>query len=150
MVLSHKLLQPVWDWGVTAKMSTSHSKICCQWLDQTALYLMVMMRSLKAHTSIKRNPCILIDSGWDICSRNIADACTAAKVLDISIQDQLRPYLSKMKPRQSIYCPDFIAANQKDRADNVLSGKLTGYNISMKLLLLITWKLHRVVKNSRP
>ena len=27
-----------------------------------------------------------------------------------------------MKPRPSIYIPDFIAANQKDRADNCLSG----------------------------
>ncbi|XP_011403565.1 PREDICTED: inositol-3-phosphate synthase 1-A-like [Amphimedon queenslandica] len=60
--------------------------------------------------------------GWDISSVNIADACSRAKVLDISIQDQLRPYLEKLKPRPSIYCPDFIAANQSDRADNVLSG----------------------------
>jgi myo-inositol-1-phosphate synthase len=27
-----------------------------------------------------------------------------------------------LKPRPSIYCPDFIAANQADRADNVLKG----------------------------
>lgn len=61
--------------------------------------------------------------GWDISSRNIAVACEDARVLDISIQDQLRPFLSKLKPRPSIYCPDFIAANQEDRADNVLKGK---------------------------
>ena len=61
-------------------------------------------------------------TGWDISSRNIAKACEDARVLDISIQDQLRPLLSKMKPRPSIYCPDFIAANQEDRADNTLSG----------------------------
>ena len=34
------------------------------------------------------------------------------QVLDISIQDQLRVRLEKLKPRPSIYCPDFIAANQ--------------------------------------
>jgi len=62
--------------------------------------------------------------GWDINSRNIAEACKEAKVLDISIQDQLRPHLCQMKPRPSIYCPDFIAANQEDRANNVLSGEL--------------------------
>ena len=44
------------------------------------------------------------------------------QVLDVSIQDQLRSRLLKMKPRPSIYCPDFIAANQADRADNVLRG----------------------------
>lgn len=61
--------------------------------------------------------------GWDISARNLAAACEDARVLDISIQDQLRPFLSKLKPRPSIYCPDFIAANQEDRADNVLKGK---------------------------
>ncbi len=61
--------------------------------------------------------------GWDISSKNISRACEDARVLDISIQDQLRPQLSKMKPRPSIYCKDFIAANQEDRADNVLKGE---------------------------
>ena len=43
-------------------------------------------------------------------------------MLDIGIQDQLRPYLEKMKPRPSIYCQDFIAANQEERANNILKG----------------------------
>lgn len=60
--------------------------------------------------------------GWDISSLNIADAAERAQVLDCGLQRQLRPYLEKMRPRRSIYCPDFIAANQVDRADNVLSG----------------------------
>jgi len=34
----------------------------------------------------------------------------------------LSPFMKSMKPRPSIYFPDFIAANQKDRADNVLVG----------------------------
>lgn len=62
-------------------------------------------------------------TGWDICNRNIADACREAKVLDVQLQDQLRPSLAEMKPRPSIYCPDFIAANQEDRANNVLTGE---------------------------
>ena len=60
--------------------------------------------------------------GWDISSNDLATACENARVLDISIQDQLRPYLSKLKPRPSIYCPDFIAANQEGRANNLLRG----------------------------
>lgn len=60
--------------------------------------------------------------GWDINSANLAEACERAAVLDIQIQDALRPQLIKMKPRPSIYCPDFIAANQEDRADNILKG----------------------------
>ena len=43
-------------------------------------------------------------------------------MLDIGLQDQLRPHLVKLKPRPSIYCQDFIAANQEERADNVLKG----------------------------
>lgn len=62
--------------------------------------------------------------GWDISSRDIAQACREARVLDIAIQDKLQPLLSKMKPRPSIYCPDFIAANQEDRADNLLKGDM--------------------------
>ena len=66
--------------------------------------------------------CQIIIPGWDISSCNIADAVERAQVLDWGLQQQLRPYLEKLKPRPSIYCPDFIAANQSERADNVLEG----------------------------
>lgn len=45
-----------------------------------------------------------------------------AQVLDYNLQCQLRPYMEMMKPRPSIYIPEFIAANQAERADNVLQG----------------------------
>ena len=64
----------------------------------------------------------IVFDGWDINSMNIADAMQRAEVLDFDLQRQLRPYLEPLKPRPSIYCPDFIAANQADRADNVLKG----------------------------
>lgn len=35
-----------------------------------------------------------------------------AKVLDISLQDQVYDKLAKHTPRPSIYDPDYIAANQ--------------------------------------
>ena len=53
---------------------------------------------------------------------NIADAMERAKVFDYNLQEQLRPYMEHMRPRPSIYIPDFIAANQEDRADNVIRG----------------------------
>ncbi|CAH3030266.1 unnamed protein product [Porites evermanni] len=68
------------------------------------------------------HPNDIVFDGWDISSLNLADATERAQVLDSGLQRQLRPYLEKLKPRPSIYCPDFIAANQADRADNVLSG----------------------------
>lgn len=47
-----------------------------------------------------------------------------AQVLDWSLQEQLRPYMSCLKPKPSIYIPEFIAANQESRADNVLTGTM--------------------------
>lgn len=60
--------------------------------------------------------------GWDISSLNLAEAMRRAEVLDWPLQEQLWPHMEKMKPRPSIYIPEFIAANQEERADNVLRG----------------------------
>lgn len=64
---------------------------------------------------------IIID-GWDISSMNIGDAMRRAKVLDVNLQDQVYDKLKLIKPRPSIFDPDFVAENQQDRADNVISG----------------------------
>lgn len=53
---------------------------------------------------------------------NLADAMTRAKVLDIDLQKQLRPYMESMVPLPGVYDPDFIAANQSSRANNVIKG----------------------------
>eukprot|EP01118_Nematostelium_gracile_P008233 TRINITY_DN2729_c0_g1_i1.p1 TRINITY_DN2729_c0_g1~~TRINITY_DN2729_c0_g1_i1.p1 ORF type:complete len:520 (+),score=164.32 TRINITY_DN2729_c0_g1_i1:180-1739(+) len=68
------------------------------------------------------DPNDIVWGGWDINSANLADAMQRAKVLDWDLQRQLIPYMKDMKPLPSVYFPDFIAANQKDRADNVLTG----------------------------
>jgi myo-inositol-1-phosphate synthase len=64
----------------------------------------------------------IVVSGWDISSLNLADAMERAQVFDWDLQRQLIPYMKEIKPLPGIYIPDFIAANQKDRADNVLRG----------------------------
>ena len=53
---------------------------------------------------------------------NLADAMARAKVFDIDLQKQLRPYMESMLPLPGIYDPDFIAANQEERANNVIKG----------------------------
>jgi myo-inositol-1-phosphate synthase len=68
------------------------------------------------------HPNDLVIGGWDISSMNLGDAMERAKVLDYDLQRQLYPTMKEMKPLPSIYYPDFIAANQSDRADNVLPG----------------------------
>ena len=63
-------------------------------------------------------------SGWDISSMNMGDAMKRACVLDVDLQRQLYPLLQELgSPLPSIYAKDFIAANQEDRADNVVQEK---------------------------
>lgn len=64
----------------------------------------------------------LVIGGWDISGMTIGNAMRRSKVLDVDLQDKLYPLMKDMKPLPSIYFPDFIAANQADRADNVLTG----------------------------
>lgn len=45
-----------------------------------------------------------------------------ADVFDYDLQTQLYPHMSKIVPMASIYDPDFIAANQEARANNVIKG----------------------------
>ncbi|PIN26746.1 Myo-inositol-1-phosphate synthase [Handroanthus impetiginosus] len=68
------------------------------------------------------NPDDIVFGGWDISNMNLADAMGRAKVLDIDLQKQLRPYMEHMVPLPGIYDPDFIAANQGSRANNVIKG----------------------------
>uniref|UniRef100_T1IYC1 Inositol-3-phosphate synthase n=1 Tax=Strigamia maritima TaxID=126957 RepID=T1IYC1_STRMM len=68
------------------------------------------------------HPNDIIFDGWDISSLNLAGAMKRAKVLDANLQNQLKPHMEKMKPRPSIFDPDFVAANQSSRADNTISG----------------------------
>lgn len=58
------------------------------------------------------NPDDIEIDGWDISNMNLADAMQRAEVLDINLQKQLVPHMMHMKPRKSMYYPDFIASNQ--------------------------------------
>jgi len=66
------------------------------------------------------NPNDLVIGGWDINGANLAKAMQRAQVLDHDLQRQLVPHMEKLQPMPSIYYPDFIAANQQDRADNLV------------------------------
>ncbi|KAH3684000.1 hypothetical protein WICPIJ_005023 [Wickerhamomyces pijperi] len=67
------------------------------------------------------NPNDLIVSGWDINGADLSKAAARSKVLDYDLQTKLATTLSAYKPLKSIYYPDFIAANQSDRADNIFN-----------------------------
>jgi len=68
------------------------------------------------------SPNDLVIGGWDINKANLADAMERAQVFDYDLQRQLVPHLKDIVPLPSIYYPDFIAANQEGRANNVLPG----------------------------
>lgn len=68
------------------------------------------------------HPNDLVLGGWDISKANLAEAMSRAKVFDYDLQRQLAPVMAKSVPMPSLYYPDFIAANQEDRADNVIPG----------------------------
>ncbi|KAM0907307.1 hypothetical protein ACQ4PT_016214 [Festuca glaucescens] len=68
------------------------------------------------------NPNDIVFGGWDISSMNLADAMGRAKVLDFDLQKQLRSHMESMVPLPGIFNPDFIAANQGSRANNILKG----------------------------
>lgn len=70
------------------------------------------------------HPNDIVFDGWDISSLDLGRAMERAEVLDWALQEQLRSHMSRLKPRKSIYNPDFIAANQESRADNVLTGSM--------------------------
>ena len=45
-----------------------------------------------------------------------------AQVLDFELQRQLVPYMKDSVPLPGIYDPTFIAANQEERANNIIKG----------------------------
>jgi len=69
------------------------------------------------------HPNDLVLGGWDISGFRMDKAMERARVLDWDLQRQVQPHLEEMgSPLPSIYYPDFIAANQEARADNVIPG----------------------------
>ncbi|KAG8168688.1 hypothetical protein KVR01_001437 [Diaporthe batatas] len=69
------------------------------------------------------HPNDLVVGGWDISAMDLARAMDRAAVLEPTLKAMVKKEMAEMRPLPSIYYPDFIAANQEDRADNVLPGK---------------------------
>jgi myo-inositol-1-phosphate synthase len=68
------------------------------------------------------HPNDLVIGGWDISGMDLAAAMDRAAVLEPTLKQLVKKEMAAMKPLPSIYYPDFIAANQGDRADNILDG----------------------------
>lgn len=74
------------------------------------------------------HPNDLVIGGWDISGLGMAESMDRACVLEPSLKDLVRKEMAEMKPLPSIYYPDFIAANQEDRADNVIPGSKASWD----------------------
>ena len=68
------------------------------------------------------NPIDFEISGWDISGLNLYEAAKRAHVLEPTLIEQLREDLEQITPLPAALNPDYIAANQSDRADNVMTG----------------------------
>ncbi|THU98029.1 inositol-3-phosphate synthase [Dendrothele bispora CBS 962.96] len=69
------------------------------------------------------HPNDLVLGGWDISGMPMDKAMFRAKVLDYDLARQVAPHMELLgSPLPSVYYPDFIAANQEARADNVIAG----------------------------
>ncbi|CAG8971212.1 hypothetical protein HYALB_00001375 [Hymenoscyphus albidus] len=68
------------------------------------------------------HPNDLAIGGWDISGMNLAAAMDRAAVLEPTLKARVKKEMVEMVPLPSIYYPDFIAANQEDRADNLIQG----------------------------
>ena len=68
------------------------------------------------------HPNDLVIGGWDISNLDMAAAMDRAQVLEPALKGLVRKEMTAMKPMPSVYYADFIAANQGDRANNVIPG----------------------------
>merc|ERR1719262_696538 len=68
------------------------------------------------------HPNEVVLGGWDISKANLADAMERSQVIDIDLQQKLRPIMQDMKPLPGIFDPLFVAGNQAERADNLIQG----------------------------
>lgn len=72
------------------------------------------------------NPNDFVVGGWDISGTNLYDGMNRSNVLDYDLKQKLKDQMSKLKPLKSVYYPNFIAANQEDRADNIINVDANG------------------------
>lgn len=85
------------------------------------------------------DPNQLAIGGWDISGLNLAESMDRAQVLEPTLKQLVRKELATMKPLPSIYYPDFIAANQEDRADNLIPGAKASWEHVEQIRKDIRW-----------
>ena len=62
----------------------------------------------------------LVFTGWDIFEDNMYSAARNAGVLDVSLLDQVKPFLSEIKPRKAVFDKNYV---KRLDGPNVKKGK---------------------------
>ena len=88
-----------------------------------------------------RDPDDIIVSGWDICSDNLYESVLKNKILDYDLSSKLESTLKSIKPLKSVYYEDFVAKNQKERANNIIESKSKLYNLKQIKSDIISFKI---------
>ena len=68
------------------------------------------------------NPIDFEVAGWDINGANLYEAAQRSRVLEPTLLEQLREDLEQITPLPAALNPDYIASNQADRSNNVMTG----------------------------
>merc|ERR1711904_360493 len=68
------------------------------------------------------DPNDILVGGWDISNKNLYESCKRAQVLDHDLIEKLKPHLEEITPLPAVLNPEFIAANQEDRTNNLIVG----------------------------
>ena len=68
------------------------------------------------------NPIDFEIAGWDINGANLYEAAKRSHVLEPTLLEQLKDDLEAITPLPAALNPDYIAANQADRANHVMTG----------------------------
>lgn len=105
-------------YGSFTQSATTH---CGFTFDQTTGELKDVYKPIKELLPMA-NPVDFEVSGWDINSSNLYEAAKRARVLEPTLIEQLKEDLEQITPLQASLNPEYIAANQAERANNVIGG----------------------------
>jgi myo-inositol-1-phosphate synthase len=129
--------------GVTFTISVLANQLNKQWKNKNGIHTPSFFGSLsqygsvhigydenkKSHSKLYKEMLQMCDindiiiSGWDIVKDDLHTASERQKVVDSDLRDQLKSKLEKIVPLPSIYYPNFIAKNQENRVNNILTFK---------------------------
>lgn len=79
------------------------------------------------------DPNDIVLGGWDISGMPLDKAMERAGVLEVDLQNKVAPLMKDITPLPAIFDPSFVAANQQERADNILPSTMGKFEMMEKI-----------------